>query len=98
MVDEEVQDVHQLGRDVVEGHGGVRAALLTVLGRIKLVLPIPEFRILGSGNDNLFRNEGEESRPPVLVPRVSGGHVEAVEALSHLDVFGSIGIETAMVD
>ena len=87
--------MHQLRRDVVEGHGGVGAAILSVLGRIKLVLPIPEIRILRSGNDNLFRDEGEESRFPGLVPRVPGGDVEAVEALPHLDVLGSFVVAAA---
>ena len=53
-IEEEVQDVHLLGLDVVESDGGVGAAAFAVVGRIKLVLPVPEVHVLGSGRNDII--------------------------------------------
>jgi len=44
-VEEEVKDVHLLRVDVVKGDSRVRAAVLSVFSRIKLVFPVPEISV-----------------------------------------------------
>ena len=53
-IEQKVQDIHLLRCDVMESDGGVRAAALAVISRIKLVLPVPEVHVLGSGRYDII--------------------------------------------
>ena len=53
-IEQKVQDIHLLGCDVMESDGGVRAAALAVISRIKLVLPVPEVQVLGPRGNNII--------------------------------------------